>query len=59
MRTPDWGGHAARPGAPTARSIAYVQGGPPELIYYATQNVAVIPAAGGTAKVLTPGSIVR
>ena len=42
--------------SPDGRSIAYVQGGPPELIYYATQNVAVIPAAGGTAKVLTPGA---
>ena len=40
---PGWGGRGPS-WSPDGRSIAYVQGGPPELIYYATQNVAVIPA---------------
>jgi dipeptidyl aminopeptidase/acylaminoacyl peptidase len=31
-----------------------VQGGPLKLIYYAGQKVAVVPAAGGPARVLTP-----
>lgn len=46
-RGPSW--------SPDGRSIGYVQGGPPELIYYATQNIAVAPAAGGRAAVVTPG----
>jgi dipeptidyl aminopeptidase/acylaminoacyl peptidase len=50
---PDWGG---RPPAwsPDGKFVAYVQGGPLKLIYYAGQKVAVVPAAGGTARVLTP-----
>jgi dipeptidyl aminopeptidase/acylaminoacyl peptidase len=50
---PDWG---SRPPAwsPDGRSIAYVQGGPLKLIYYAGQKIAVVPAAGGTARVVTP-----
>jgi dipeptidyl aminopeptidase/acylaminoacyl peptidase len=51
---PGWGGHGPV-WSPDGRSIAYVQGGPPELFDYATQNVAVIPSAGGAPKVLTPG----
>jgi len=51
---PGWGGRAPT-WSPDGRSLAYVQGGPLSLLYYATQNVAVLPAAGGTAKVLTPG----
>ena len=51
---PGWGGRGpswSRDGS----SIAYVQGGPPELFDYATQNVAVVPSAGGTPRVLTSG----
>jgi dipeptidyl aminopeptidase/acylaminoacyl peptidase len=50
---PEWG---SRPPAwsPDGRSIAYVQGGPPKLIYYGGQKLAVVPAAGGPARVITP-----
>src|SRR5437870_12160649 len=33
--------------SPDGRSIAYLQGGPLKLIYYAVQKLAVMPAAGG------------
>lgn len=50
---PDWTNRA--PGwSPDGKYLTYVQGGPLKLIYYAGQKVAVIPAAGGQAKVLTP-----
>lgn len=39
--------------SPDGRSIAYLQGGAPKLIYYAVQKLAVVPAAGGTPRVLT------
>jgi len=39
--------------SPDGRRIAYIQGGPPKLIYYAVHQLAVIPAAGGEAKLLT------
>jgi dipeptidyl aminopeptidase/acylaminoacyl peptidase len=50
---PDWG---SRPPAwsPDGKFIAYVQGGPLRLIYYAGQKLAVVPAAGGSARVITP-----
>jgi dipeptidyl aminopeptidase/acylaminoacyl peptidase len=50
---PGWGG---RPPAwsPDGKYIAYVQGGPLKLIYYAGQKLAVVPVAGGAARVLTP-----
>ena len=51
---PGWGGRGPA-WSPDGRSIAYIQGGPPGLIYYAVQNVAVVPAAGGTPRILTPG----
>src|SRR5689334_2401714 len=40
--------------SPDGSLIAYVQGGPLNLIYYAVQKLAVVPAAGGPARVLTP-----
>ncbi len=39
--------------SPDSGSIAYFQGGPDRLIYYATRKLAVVPAAGGPARVLT------
>jgi dipeptidyl aminopeptidase/acylaminoacyl peptidase len=50
---PGWGG---RPPAwsPDGKYIAYVQGGPLKLIYYAGQKLAVVPVTGGAARVLTP-----
>ena len=39
--------------SPDSRAIAYWQGGPDKLIYYAVRKLAVVPAAGGPARVLT------
>ncbi|HEV2084352.1 MAG TPA: S9 family peptidase, partial [Gemmatimonadales bacterium] len=50
---PDWGGHAPA-WSPDGKYLAYVQGGPLKLIYYAGQKLAVVPAAGGPARVVTP-----
>jgi dipeptidyl aminopeptidase/acylaminoacyl peptidase len=50
---PDTGNRA--PGwSPDGKYLTYVQGGPLKLIYYAGQKVAVIPATGGQARMLTP-----
>ena len=47
---PDW---QSRPAwSPDGRSIAYVQGGESKLIFYATHQLAVIPAAGGAARLV-------
>jgi dipeptidyl aminopeptidase/acylaminoacyl peptidase len=50
---PDWGG---RPPAwsPDGKHLAYVQGGPLKLIYYAGQKLAVVPVSGGASRVVTP-----
>jgi dipeptidyl aminopeptidase/acylaminoacyl peptidase len=50
---PEW---VSRPPAwsPDGKYLAYVQGGPLKLIYYAGQKLAVVPSAGGPARVLTP-----
>ena len=40
--------------SPDGRSIAYLQGGPVELFAYGTRHLAVVPAEGGAARVLTP-----
>ena len=49
---PEWW---SRPPAwsPDGQHIAYIQGGPLKLIYYAGQKLAVVPASGGPARVLT------
>jgi dipeptidyl aminopeptidase/acylaminoacyl peptidase len=49
---PEW---VSRPPAwsPDGKYLAYVQGGPLRLIYYAGQKLAVVPAAGGPARILT------
>jgi dipeptidyl aminopeptidase/acylaminoacyl peptidase len=49
---PEWGNRPPS-WSPDGKLIAYVQGGKPELLYYAGQKVAVVPAAGGPARVLT------
>jgi dipeptidyl aminopeptidase/acylaminoacyl peptidase len=50
---PQWGGRAPS-WSPDGKQLVYVQGGPLKLIYYAGQKLAVVPAAGGPARVLTP-----
>ena len=50
---PEWGGRAPS-WSPDGTQLAYVQGGPLKLIYYAGQKIAVVPVAGGPARVLTP-----
>ena len=39
--------------SPDGKTIAYLHGGDPKKIEYATHSLAIIPAAGGTAKILT------
>jgi dipeptidyl aminopeptidase/acylaminoacyl peptidase len=50
---PDWGTRAPT-WSPDGRYIAYVQGGKPELIYYGVQQLAVVPVAGGPARIVAP-----
>jgi dipeptidyl aminopeptidase/acylaminoacyl peptidase len=40
--------------SPDGKWIAYFQGGPDRLIYYAVRKLAIVPAAGGSARILTP-----
>ena len=48
---PDWD---SRPvWSPDGKSIAYLQGGSPKLIEYAVHHLAIIPAEGGTPRLLT------
>ena len=51
--SPDWDTRPAW--SPDSRWIAYVQGAPDKLIYYGIHKLAVVPAAGGAARVLTAG----
>jgi dipeptidyl aminopeptidase/acylaminoacyl peptidase len=39
--------------SPDGKSIAYLTGGDPKDIWYATNNVALVPVAGGAPKILT------
>ncbi len=41
--------------SPDGKSIAYLTGGDPKDIWYATNNLAIVPVAGGAAKILTSG----
>jgi dipeptidyl aminopeptidase/acylaminoacyl peptidase len=40
--------------SPDGRTIAFLQGGPLKLIYYAVHHLAVVPAAGGEVRRLLP-----
>ncbi|HSG34614.1 MAG TPA: S9 family peptidase, partial [Sphingomonadaceae bacterium] len=40
--------------SPDGSKIAYVMGGDPKLIWYAATSLAVVPASGGEAQILTP-----
>jgi dipeptidyl aminopeptidase/acylaminoacyl peptidase len=48
---PQWDSRAVW--SPDSKEIAFLQGGPDSLIYYATQRLAVVPAAGGPVRVVT------
>jgi dipeptidyl aminopeptidase/acylaminoacyl peptidase len=48
---PDW--DSAPAWSPDGKSIAYIHGGDPKKIEYAVHSLAIIPAAGGQAKILT------
>ena len=39
--------------SPDGHSLAYLQGGPLKLLYYAVQKLAVVPGAGGAPHILT------
>jgi dipeptidyl aminopeptidase/acylaminoacyl peptidase len=41
--------------SPDGTSVAYLTGGDPRDIWYATNNVAVVPVAGGAPRILTSG----
>jgi dipeptidyl aminopeptidase/acylaminoacyl peptidase len=41
--------------SPDGQSIAYIQGGDPKDIWYATNNIAMVSVAGGAPKILTTG----
>src|SRR5262245_2505187 len=49
---PDW--ETAPAWSPDGKWIAYLHGGDPKLIEYVTNTLAVIPASGGAARILTP-----
>ena len=39
--------------SPDGKQIAYLQGGPPKYIYYVLPKLAIVPVAGGAARVVT------
>jgi dipeptidyl aminopeptidase/acylaminoacyl peptidase len=50
---PDPDSESAPAWSPDGKTIAYIHGGDPKKIEYAVHTLAIIPAAGGEAKVLT------
>ena len=48
---PDW--ESAPAWSPDGKTIAYIHGGDPKKIEYAVHSLALIPASGGEAKILT------
>lgn len=49
---PDW--ESAPAWSPDGKLIAYLQGGPVKLIAYGVRHLAVVPAAGGTPRLISP-----
>ena len=49
---PDWNTRPAW--SPDGRQIAYLQGGPQKLIYYAVPKLSIVPAAGGPPRLVAP-----
>jgi dipeptidyl aminopeptidase/acylaminoacyl peptidase len=49
---PEYGSRPAW--SPDGKQIAYLQGGAPKLIYYGVERLAVVPADGGAARVISP-----
>ncbi len=49
---PDW--ESAPAWSPDGKTIAYLQGGPVKLIAYGVRHLAVVPAAGGTPRLISP-----
>ncbi len=49
---PDWNTRPAW--SPDGKQIAYLQGGPQKLIYYAVPKLAIVPAAGGAPRLVAP-----
>jgi dipeptidyl aminopeptidase/acylaminoacyl peptidase len=50
---PEWGAGAPA-WSPDGKWIAYIRGGPEKMLYYSVGHLAVVPAAGGTERVVTP-----
>lgn len=48
---PDW--ESAPVWSPDGKTVAYIHGGDPKKVEYAVHSLAIIPASGGEAKVLT------
>jgi dipeptidyl aminopeptidase/acylaminoacyl peptidase len=48
----DWAGAPAW--SPDGQSLAYITAGDPKLIYYSVHQIAVVPAGGGTARLVLP-----
>jgi dipeptidyl aminopeptidase/acylaminoacyl peptidase len=50
---PEWG-ESPPAWSPDSKWVAYVQGGPDKLIYFGLHRLALVPSAGGAARIVTP-----